>query len=294
MDQSAIEQVRSFNRTVAEGIGALREQFLGRRRPMGEARLLWEIGSEGADIRHLRDRLGLDSGYVSRLLRALERQRLVRVRASGADKRIRRAELTKSGLAERAALDRRSDDVAVRLLEPLSERQRTTLLAAITQVEQLLKASMVRFAIERPTSPDARWCLTQYFAELDARFDVGFDPERSIRADARDMAPPAGAFFVARLHGEPVGCGALKLHGRAPAELKRMWVAPSTRGLGVGRRLLETLEEHARKAGANAVRLETNRALREAISLYRQSGYEEVQAFNDEPYAHHWFEKRFD
>ena len=108
------------------------------------------------------------------------------------------------------------------------------------------------------------------------------------------MTPPAGLLVLARLRHEAVGCGALKFHEGQPAELKRMWVSSAVRGLGVGRRLLSELETQARAAGATIVRLETNRALTQAISLYRQSGYREVPAFNDEPYAHHWFEKRLD
>jgi GNAT superfamily N-acetyltransferase len=150
----------------------------------------------------------------------------------------------------------------------------------------------VSFAIEDPTTDDARWCIEQYFAELDARFDAGFDPARSIPADAHELVPPSGALIVARLDGKPIGCGALKFHGDAPAELKRMWVAPRARGLGVGRRLLQELERQARDAGVTIVRLETNHALTEAIALYRRSGYVEVERFNEEPYAHHWFEKR--
>jgi GNAT superfamily N-acetyltransferase len=151
---------------------------------------------------------------------------------------------------------------------------------------------MVEFAVENPTTDDARWCLGQYFAELNTRFEAGFDPVVSISADAHELTPPAGVLCIARLRGEPVGCGALKFHHDAPTELKRMWIAPSARGLGVGRRLLQELEQLAREAGATIVRLETNRALREAIALYRRSGYVEVEAFNAEPYAHHWFEKR--
>ena len=96
------------------------------------------------------------------------------------------------------------------------------------------------------------------------------------------------------MHGEPVGCGALKFHGDAPAEIKRMWVAPAARGLGLGRRLLTDLEAQAVARGVRTLRLETNRALGEAIGLYRAAGYREVAAFNDEPYAHHWFEKTLD
>jgi len=292
MNAAAIGRIRSFNRTVAERIGALEARFLGRARPMGEARLLWEIGPGGADVRALRAKLGLDSAYVSRLLRSLERQRLVRVRVGAPDARVRRAELTKSGRAERAELDRRSDAVARRMLEPLTAKQRSALVAAVAEVDRLLQASMVEFAVEDPATADAAWCVAQYFAELDARFESGFDPALSIPAGVEALTPPSGALIIARLRGRPIGCGALKFHRRAPAELKRMWVSKSARGLGVGARLLDALEQHAREAGARMVRLETNRALVEAIALYRRSGYVEVDAFNSEPYAHHWFEKR--
>jgi GNAT superfamily N-acetyltransferase len=154
-----------------------------------------------------------------------------------------------------------------------------------------MSEAVVIVTVEDPTTPDARWCIDQYFAELNARFETGFDPAQSISADADELTPPAGALLIARLNGRAIGCGALKFHPDAPAELKRMWVAPEARGLGLGRRLLEELEQHAREAGATAVRLETNRSLKEAIQLYRSTGYREVAAFNSEPYAHHWFEK---
>jgi len=259
---------------------------------MGESRVLWEIGDDGVDLRDLRSRLGLDSGYLSRVVRSLESARLVKVEPSRSDGRVRRVRLTASGRAERAELDRRSDEVAWSFLEPLASSQRESLVAAMENVERLLRASMVTFAVEDPSTRDARWCLEQYFAELNERFDAGFDPGRGISADPEELVPPAGLFVIARLRGRPVGCGALKFHGRAPAELKRMWVSSDVRGLGVGRRLLADLERRAAAGGARVVRLETNRNLREAISLYRSSGYREVAAFNDEPYAHHWFEKR--
>ncbi len=288
---SDVDQIRSFNRTVAERIGATTGAFLGRGRPLGESRTLWEIGFDGADVRELRARLQMDSGYTSRVLRALERQGLIEVAASPTDGRVRRARLTDAGRAERDELDRRSDELARTILGPLDDRQRDRLVAAMTEVERLLCASMVVVSVEDPARPIARYCIEQYFAELNERFETGFDPSKSISADARELVPPAGGFLAARLRGRPVGCGAVKFHQGAPAELKRMWVAPEMRGLGLGRRLLRELELHARQGGAHVVRLETNRALKEAIGLYRSSGYREVPAFNDEPYAHHWFEK---
>jgi DNA-binding MarR family transcriptional regulator/GNAT superfamily N-acetyltransferase len=286
-----VQQVRRFNRTLTEAIGALDDRYLGRARPLGEARLLWEIGPDGAEIRSLRRRLGLDSGYVSRVLRSLEQQGLVVVRATPDDRRVRRAYLTEAGLAERAEIDRRSDNLALGILEPLSEKQRATLVAAMADVERLLQASMVDLAIEDPTTPDARQCIEEYFAEIDARFETGFDPAVCIPTEPHEFTLPAGVFLIARLRGRPVGCGGLRLRGGAVAEVKRMWIAPGARGLGLGRRLLQALEQHARELGATVIRLDTNRALTEAIGLYRRLGYLEVDAFNDEPYAHYWFQK---
>ncbi|HKC19963.1 MAG TPA: MarR family winged helix-turn-helix transcriptional regulator, partial [Candidatus Dormibacteraeota bacterium] len=242
---AAVVQVRSFNRTVAERVGALTDQFLGRARPMGESRALWEIGDDGIEVRELRVRLGLDSGYTSRVLRSLEHQGMIRVSAAATDRRVRVVRLTQAGREESAELDRRSDAVARGILEPLSDAQRTRMVTAMSEVERLLSASMVTVEAADARSRDARWCIAQYFAELDARFESGFDPAKSIPADAAELTPPAGLIVVARLRGKPVGCGALKFHSGAPAELKRMWVAREVRGLGLGRRLLAELEMRA-------------------------------------------------
>ena len=161
----------------------------------------------------------------------------------------------------------------------------------MADVERQSTAAMVEIAPLDPAHPHARFCIGSYFAELDRRFDSGFDPGRSIPADDDELRPPKGLLLVATLRGDPIGCGALKFHDEEPAELKRMWVADSARGLGLGRRLLHELEDQAAMHGVSVVRLETNKSLVEAISLYRSAGYVEVAPFNDEPYAHHWFEK---
>jgi DNA-binding MarR family transcriptional regulator/GNAT superfamily N-acetyltransferase len=319
MDRGQVDRVRQFSRTVTQRVGALEDRFLARDRSIGQSRLLWEIGAGGAgqhstaggagqhstaggagrhstagvaEVRSLRARLDLDSGYLSRLLRSLEADGLVKVGAAGGDRRVRTVRLTAAGRAERAELDRRSDDVAESILAPLTDGQRQRLVAAMADVERLLVASMVRVAVVDPRHPHARHGFREYFAELGHRFDDGFDPDRSISAADDELRAPAGLLIVATLHDEPVGCGALKLHPGAPAEVKRMWVSPDIRGLGLGRRLLAELEARASAHGVTTLRLETNRTLAEAIALYRSAGYREVAAFNDEPYAHHWFEKR--
>jgi DNA-binding MarR family transcriptional regulator/GNAT superfamily N-acetyltransferase len=303
MHTSHVDQVRRFNRIVTQRVGALEDGYLSRGRPLGQARVLWEIGDEGCSVRELRGRLGLDSGHLSRLLRALERDGLVRLETDPHDRRVRVARLTGPGLAERAELERRSDDLATATLARLSDRQRVRLTDAMAVVERLLTASLVEVAVVDPRDPRARGCVSRYIAELDERGCVsryiaelderfgGFDPSRSIPADDAELTPPAGLLLLATLHGNPVGCGALKLHAGAPAEIKRMWVSPDARGLGLGRRLLRELEARAWAHGCRAVRLETNHTLIEALELYRSSGFREIDAFNDEPYAHHWFEK---
>lgn len=286
-----VAAVRRFNRVVTQRVGVLNEDYLARGRPLGASRVLWEIGPDGSDVRTIRARLGLDAGYVSRLLRRLEDEGLIEARPDPGDKRVRVVRLTRAGSIERAELDRRSDDLARSLIEPLSESQRREVLTAMTRVERLLTAGLVEIRIEDPTTADAQACLLAYFTELDERFGAGFNPALSIPAAADELTPPAGLMLVARLADSAVACGALKLHGARPAEIKRMWVDPTARGLGLGRRMLDELERHARESGASVVRLETNRALTEAISLYRSCGYREVAAFNDERYADHWFEK---
>jgi DNA-binding MarR family transcriptional regulator/GNAT superfamily N-acetyltransferase len=292
MTDTAIEHVRSFNRTVTERIGALQDEYLARGRPLGASRVLWEIGREGTDLRALRARLDLDSGYLSRLVRGLERDGLVVVEPGEDDRRVRAIRLTDAGRAERAVLDERSDALAHSFIAPLGDAQRDRLLAAMADVERLLTAGLVAVDVEDPTSEAARFCLAAYAAELDAVFDGGFDPAVSRPVDPDLLTPPRGVLLVARLRTEPIACGALRLHPGEAAEIKRVWVAPSARRLGVARRVLSELEEQARRAGAAVVHLDTNRALHAATTLYRSAGYAEVEAFNDEPYAHHWFEKR--
>jgi len=292
MDAEQIDRVRRFNRTVTARVGVLHDRYLGRDRPVGEARLLWEIGEQGEDVRRLRERCGLDSGYVSRLLRSLEADGLVTVEPQPRDRRVRTVRLTGEGRAERAALDGRSDELAGSLLEPLNPAQRARLVAAMAEVDRLLTAATVTLDAVDPDHADAQHCLRSYFTELQERFDSGFDPARSLLPDAGELRPPRGLFLVARLHGSPVGCAGLKLPAGAPAEIKRMWVAPQARGLGLGRRFLGEMEARAAQHGRDLLRLDTNKALSAAIGLYHSAGFEQVAAFNDEPYAHHWFEKR--
>ena len=154
---SQIAQVRRFNRTVTQRVGALSDRFLSRDRQLAMSRLLWEIGTEGGEVVMLRSRLGVDSGQMSRMLRALEADGLVTVKPSDVDGRIRLARLTEKGLAERAILD------------PLDEAQRAELVTAMRSVERLIATSLVQLRQVDPESPDAQRCLRAYVAELNRR-----------------------------------------------------------------------------------------------------------------------------
>jgi DNA-binding MarR family transcriptional regulator len=283
-ENADVALVRSFNRLVTRQAGVINERFLGRR-PFGESRVLFEIGTAGATPRDLRARLGLDSGYLSRMIRSLERDGLVERVPNPADRRTRRIRLTRAGRAELRELDRISDELAASALAPLDDEQRARLLRAQAEVRHLLALSMVSIEPEDPASADARWCLGHYYAELDDRFEEGFEAPATPAADIL-------VFLVARIGGQPAGCGVLRALGPGTGEIVRMWVDRPHRGLGVAKRLLQALEARAGELGLERVRLDTNRALDEAKAMYRAAGYVEIERYNDNPYANHWFEKR--
>ncbi|MDE2052675.1 MAG: GNAT family N-acetyltransferase [Gammaproteobacteria bacterium] len=157
-----------------------------------------------------------------------------------------------------------------------------------------MRASSVEVTSVSAHGPAALVCLDRYFDELAARFPEGFDREGDGAAELDDYTPPAGVFLVAQILGEPAGCGALRTLSPGIGEIKRMWVSPEVRGLGVGRKLLESLERTARERKLRAVRLDTHSTLAAALRLYQTSGYREIPRYNDNPYAHHWLEKTLD
>ncbi|WP_378222225.1 bifunctional helix-turn-helix transcriptional regulator/GNAT family N-acetyltransferase [Aquamicrobium soli] len=291
MDREHVTKVRLFSRQVTQRIGVLQESYLSRGRPLGEARLLFEIGVDGREVRDLRSALNLDSAYLSRLLRSLEAQGLVTVEQQAGDGRVRRATLTAKGRIEFDSYDRLSDELAQSLLSPLTPAQRSRLIAAMDEVRNLLAVAPIEIAVVPPQEPDARWCLDRYFEELAQRFESGFDRALGKSPSDAEMTPPAGFFLVARSDGAPVGCAALVRLSAETMEIKRMWTAPLARGRGVARRMLGELERLAREAGCRKILLDTNRSLTEAQTLYRRQGFVETARYNDNPYADFWFEK---
>jgi DNA-binding MarR family transcriptional regulator/GNAT superfamily N-acetyltransferase len=284
--------LRSFNRAYTKRIGVLDESYLGTGRALGPSRVLFEIAPDGSRVGALRTSLELDSGYFSRLLRQLERDGLVEVGRDPHDGRQRVVHLTAKGRRERTRLDERSHQLASRLVEPLSPGRRAELTAALATAERLIRSATVRFSVVDPRSPMARAALDHYFAELDRRFRTGFDPGAAgAGADAHALTAPDGAFVVMTSDQSLVGCGGVQRLDGDTAEIKRMWIDEAWRGLGLGARMLASLEEQCLKLGRTTVVLDTNEALTEAIAMYERSGYHRIERYNPNPYAHHWFRK---
>ncbi|MEW2046306.1 helix-turn-helix domain-containing GNAT family N-acetyltransferase [Streptomyces sp. NPDC005476] len=287
----ASEQVaafRRFNRYFTRRIGALDDHFLGQDRPLGEARLLFEIG-DGVSLRELRGRLGLDAGYLSRMAKALEAQGMVRIRMHPDDNRLRVMELTPAGRVELEEQNRRADVLTADLLTGLDQGQRAELTAAMATARRLLRLAGITVEHVDGSAPDARACLDAYAADLGARFG-GFTASDLVRPE--EVSGAKGAFFVAYEEGRAVGCGGLRTLEPGVGELKHVWVHPDARRLGLARRLLDHLERAAAARGLHLLRLDTNATLTEARAMYRACGYREIPAYVDHVYADHWFEKR--
>jgi DNA-binding MarR family transcriptional regulator len=260
----------------------LDESFLGTGRPLGVSRLLFEIGPDGAGVRELRDRLSLDSGYLTRLLRRLDEEGLVVVSADPVDRRRRAAALTDAGLRAWRELDDRSETLAQQLVAPLTERQRERLVEALATADLLVRAATIQLREVEPTEPAAVDAAGRYFAELRRRFPDGFDPGEPDHA---------GTFLLATSDGLPVAYGGVRALSPETGEIKRMWVHEDWRGAGLGSRMLRELESLAVRLGHHRVVLDTNGTLTEAIAMYGRAGYLAVERYNDNPYAEAWFEK---
>jgi DNA-binding MarR family transcriptional regulator/N-acetylglutamate synthase-like GNAT family acetyltransferase len=284
-----VAALRRFNRYFTRRIGALDDHYLGQDRPLGEARLLFEI-DQGVSLRELRSRLGLDAGYLSRMTKTLEAQGMVRISVHPEDNRLRRVELTPAGRTEVEEQNRRADALAAGLLSGLTEGQRADLTDALATARRLLRLAAITVDLVDGHTPDARACLDAYASDIDARFPEGFDKSDLVRPE--EVSGDTGAFFVAYEEDRPVGCGALRRLEPGIGEIRHVWVHPEARRLGLARRILTELEQAASVRALTVVRLDTHATLTEAQAMYRACGYTEIPAYDDHVYASHWFEKR--
>ncbi|WP_417672306.1 bifunctional helix-turn-helix transcriptional regulator/GNAT family N-acetyltransferase [Roseibium sp.] len=284
-----ISRFRRFSRAVTTEVGALDTSFLGRGRPLGAARVLNAIGHGRTDVAVLRTYLGLDSGLMSRLLRSLEEEGLITLTPDVEDARKRCAKLTAKGQTEFSEYERLSDERAQTILARHAHPK--ALLAAMDLIASALGKEQWLLVEMDPRDPESLSCLEQYYAELNSRFDTGFDVKRSADPDAEDMLAPRGCFLVCFSDDLPIGCVGLKGTDKGYAEIKRLWVSPAARGLGMAKRLMSEIEGRAKALGMSLLRLDTNSKLPEAVKLYQTSGWTEIDRFNDDPYPDYFFEK---
>ena len=290
MPQDPIARIRRFNRAVTRETGALDNSFLGRGRPLGPARVLHAIGPEGRDLESIRSYLDLDKPLLSRFLKSLQDEGLLELQRDPNDGRRRIALLTEAGRAERDAYNALSDAQADKILSRHPRPE--ALLEAMDLVASALGRDRIELVECDPRSPDAVGCLEAYYKELGERFDTGFDVNLSADPDAADMMAPRGVFFVAYSDGMPLGCVGVKGTDKGYAEIKRLWISPAARGLGLSRTLMAEAERAAKDLGITLLRLDTNSALPEAVALYQRSGWSEIDRFNDDPYPDYFFEKK--
>ena len=289
MKDQDIQRIRRFNRAATTAMGVLDSSFLGRGRPLGVARVIHAIGHYGSDLATIRSHLDLDKAVLSRMLKGLEKEGLITLRADTQDARKRHAELTAKGQAEFASYDALSDQHAAALLEGLPKTEH--LLAAMDLIATAFGRDRIEITRMDPRAPESLHCLQAYYDELAARFERGFDVSLSRDPEAANMMPPLGAFFVAMSDGMPIGCGGLKGDGSEVAEVKRLRIRPSARGTGLAQRFMAEIEAAARALNIRVLRLDTNSALPEAAKLYRKLGWSEIERFNDDPYPDLFFEK---
>ncbi|QPM89629.1 bifunctional helix-turn-helix transcriptional regulator/GNAT family N-acetyltransferase [Pseudooceanicola algae] len=289
MSDDPTPRIRRFSRAVTTALGALDHSFLGLGRPLGTARVLNAIGHGHGEVAQLRDYLGLDSGQLSRTLRGLEDEGLLTTEAGETDGRRRKARLTDAGKTEFQAYEQLSNTHALALLDGHGTPDRV--LEAMEIVANALNRDRIDILPTDPGDKDALSCLQRYFAELAARFEQGYDQHLSRDPEAGDLSPPRGIFLLATSDGAPLGCVALKGTEKGYGEVKRLWVAPAARGLGLARRLMTAVEDAARDLGYDKLRLDTNSALPEAVALYQRTGWTAIERFNDDPYPDYFFEK---
>lgn len=284
-----ISRFRRLSRAVTSQTGALDTSFLGLGRPLGSARVLNAIGHGKTDLAELRDYLRLDSGLMSRLLRSLENEGLVETKPSEKDARKRTLHLTAEGQRIFEQYETLSDENALDVLDRYSQKER--LLEAMDLIATVYGRDQITIEPADPEDPRVLQCVQSYVDELSRVFETTFDPVTSGDPESDSMRAPNGVFLLAMSDGLPIACGALSNKGNQTGEIKRVWISPAARGLGLAKRLMTDLEDRARALGMTRLVLDTNGRLTTALNLYRTTGWTEIDRYNDNPYAEHFFEK---
>jgi DNA-binding MarR family transcriptional regulator/GNAT superfamily N-acetyltransferase len=284
-DAEQVSAMREFNRFYTARLGLLHRRHLDGEFSLTEARILYEIGSNpGLTASSLRNTLGLDAGYISRLLALLTKRKLVRQTASRADGREKLLTLSTTGEKKVAALNEQSALQIQRLLETLSAADRDTVIASLAKVGSILSqdqrpaVQIVRLA---EANDDALRLLREYYEAVDV---VQRDSPEAIQKIIDDAS---SGMWLAYLKDEAVGCVVLRKLASIPfaGECKRLYVQPQARGHRIANALLDAQEGYARSQGMQWIYLDSYDDLKVAIALYQKRGYVPCERYNDNPQA---------
>jgi DNA-binding MarR family transcriptional regulator/GNAT superfamily N-acetyltransferase len=294
--------VRQFNRFYTSAIGSLEEKFPASNYSWTEARILYEIGERGQTLASaLATDLRLDPGYLSRLLRRLEAERLLLRKSSSSDARQRPLALSAAGRKTLQSLNLASDAAVAKLIAGVPPLAQPDLIAAMQRIEKLLGPPQANEVTLRPHQPgDMGWIL-QRRALLYAR-EFGFDSsyEALVAQITGDFLahfdPQRERCWIAQLNGQPVGSVFLMRNQQRPkttAQLRLLFVEPEARGFGIGRMLIDECTRFARQAGYRRIVLLTHSIFAAAIHLYQQAGYrkqseEAYHRFGQPLISQHW------
>ncbi|MEJ3746054.1 helix-turn-helix domain-containing GNAT family N-acetyltransferase [Actinomycetes bacterium KLBMP 9797] len=275
-----VAEVRAFNRFYTRVIGVLEERMLSTPYTLIEARLLFELAQRDAvEVVELRRTLGVDAGYLSRILARFEADGLVRRSRSAVDGRRQVIELTEAGRAVDDELEQRSNAQIGDLIGGLTEADQRRLLGAMATIRQLLgdRAGRDLVVLRPPTPGDLGWMVQRHGAIYaqeygwDARFEAW---AAQIVADyATDHDPRREAAWIAEVDGEPVGSIMCVRHDDETARLRVLLVEPRVRGMGVGGRLVEECLRFAKRAGYRRIMLTTYDAMADARRIYQRAGF---------------------
>jgi DNA-binding MarR family transcriptional regulator/GNAT superfamily N-acetyltransferase len=293
-----VVRLRAFNRFYTAEFGLLRDGLLDTPHSLTESRVLFELATDGASPSHLAERLHLNLGYVSRVLSRLKGQHLVRGEASPKDGRRQIVSLTKEGRRAYKLLDDRSSTQVRELLSRLSEDEQELLMSSVAQIESLLGHKRSNVVVLRAPLPGDYGWVVQRHGELYAK-EYGWDETfealiAKIVADYVDHRDPKlESAWIAEVNGERVGCIFCMRKETDVAKLRILLVEPSTRGMGVGTRLVEECIRFARRAGYKKVTLWTNDVLVDARRIYERAGFhlvdeERHHSFGQELTGQNW------
>jgi DNA-binding MarR family transcriptional regulator/GNAT superfamily N-acetyltransferase len=278
-----IEAIRRFNRFYTAEIGVIGERYLASPFTLAQARVIYELAqreasTEPATAAELAATLGLDPGYLSRLLASLRTRRIVDAALSARDRRRRNLALSVRGRRAFAALNKASHSDMAALLAKLPDHKQRQLVEAMGEIEMLLGTAPARAVLIRSWRPgDIGWVVSRHgalYAEeygWDASFE-GFVAEIAAKF-LRQFDAKFENCWIAELDGSPVGSIFLVKQNSRIAKLRMFIVEPQARGLGIGRRLLATCIDFARHTGYREIRLWTNDILHAARKLYEESGF---------------------